>query len=38
MQIADHPEIAAKVDVVLRCEPDGQILMAICRRTPHETG
>ena len=36
MQIVGDPKMAAKVELVLRCEPDGQILTAISRRAPDE--
>ena len=36
MQIVGDPKMPAKVELVLRCEPDGQILTAISRRATDE--
>ena len=37
MRIVGDPQMAAKVALVMRCEPDGQILTAITRRHNDET-
>ena len=36
MPIVGDPQVSAKVELVLRCEPDGQILSAITRRSTDE--
>jgi hypothetical protein len=37
MRIVGDPQMDAKVELVLRCEPDGQVLSAISRRVTDET-
>lgn len=38
MQIVGDPRMAATVELVLRCEPDGQVLTGISRRPSAEAG